>query len=165
MVLSMTLGERISTARNKLGISQLELAARCGWGASRIGNYEQDLREPTLAELRIIAKNLKESGYTPAWIVLGEDVSQPVRIDEGILAVAIEKAKKSKTGIRADKVIALYEMLVERNKRTVVDLPPTPIGKPPNEDGKHGADKRGNRGTEGTTGHEGHQLPGAKSAS
>lgn len=84
----MTLGERIRTARLAAGFtSQQKLADACGWdSASRIGNYEQDTREPSLADLRTIADAVRASGYGYAWLVLGDDASgvqagsQPARL-------------------------------------------------------------------------------------
>ena len=54
-----TLGQRIKRLRKSLGISQQALADACGWSSqSRIGNYESDLREPSLADLLLIAPAL-----------------------------------------------------------------------------------------------------------
>jgi SOS-response transcriptional repressor LexA len=55
-----TLGSRIAHFRKIAGISQADLAKACGWKSqSRIGNYERDTREPTLADLALIAKALR----------------------------------------------------------------------------------------------------------
>lgn len=54
-----TLGKRIAHFRNKLGWSQVKLAKECNWAnPARIANYELDKREPSLADLAIIAKAL-----------------------------------------------------------------------------------------------------------
>lgn len=54
-----TLGSRIARHRKAAGISQLELAKRCGWASqSRIGNYEKGLREPSLDDITLIAEKL-----------------------------------------------------------------------------------------------------------
>ena len=58
---AMSLGRKIKAARESFGFSQLDLALRCGWESqSRIGNYEQDLREPGLNDLKKLAKALKK---------------------------------------------------------------------------------------------------------
>lgn len=58
----MSLGERIAHFRQQAGLSQGELAECCGWKSqSRIGNYEKDLREPTLADLERLAAVLQVS--------------------------------------------------------------------------------------------------------
>lgn len=52
-----TLGQRIKRHRKAAGLSQAALATACGWKSqSRVGNYETDTREPTLADLSLIAK-------------------------------------------------------------------------------------------------------------
>lgn len=57
-----TLGSRIAHYRNLAGLSQGALAKACGWKSqSRIGNYELNTREPTLADITLIAKALHVS--------------------------------------------------------------------------------------------------------
>lgn len=57
-----TLGARIAHFRKLAGLSQAELAKLCDWKSqSRIGNYEKNLREPTLADLERIASALQVS--------------------------------------------------------------------------------------------------------
>lgn len=100
----MTLGERIRTARQAAGFtSQLALAQACGWdSASRIGNYEQDTREPSLADLRLIAEATKASGFSYAWIVLGPDelprASQFERLEAGKIASAMDALNAALAG-------------------------------------------------------------------
>ncbi|SDF46196.1 XRE family transcriptional regulator [Phytopseudomonas seleniipraecipitans] len=54
-----TLGQRIKHLRKSRGLSQQALAEACGWSSqSRIGNYESDLREPSLADLLLLAPAL-----------------------------------------------------------------------------------------------------------
>ncbi|SDI77125.1 Phage repressor protein C, contains Cro/C1-type HTH and peptisase s24 domains [Pseudomonas flavescens] len=54
-----TLGKRIKHLRKGMGLSQQALAEACGWSSqSRIGNYESDLREPSLADLLLLAPAL-----------------------------------------------------------------------------------------------------------
>lgn len=65
----MGIGDRIRQARTLLGISQLELAALCGWDSQgRIGNYERGEREPRQKDLAKIAKALNVS---IPWLVSG----------------------------------------------------------------------------------------------
>lgn len=57
-----TLGSRIARFRKAAGLSQAQLATLCGWRSqSRVGNYEKDLREPTLADIELLAAALKVS--------------------------------------------------------------------------------------------------------
>lgn len=54
-----TLGQRIKRFRKAKGISQQALADVCGWASqSRIGNYEADLRTPSLTDLLLMAPAL-----------------------------------------------------------------------------------------------------------
>lgn len=54
-----TLGQRIAFYRKAKKMSQAQLAEACGWASqSRIGNYEKDIREPSLADLELIAESL-----------------------------------------------------------------------------------------------------------
>lgn len=65
-----TLGKRIAYYRKAAGLSQAALASACGWKSqSRVGNYESDTREPTLADLEKIAVAV---GVSVAQITYGE---------------------------------------------------------------------------------------------
>jgi transcriptional regulator with XRE-family HTH domain len=55
----MTLGQNIKRARARAKLRQAELGIACGWGEdsqTRVSNYENDKREPTLNDLRAIAR-------------------------------------------------------------------------------------------------------------
>lgn len=98
----MTLADRIRTARLAAGFpSQLKLAQACGWDtASRIGNYEQGTREPSLEDLRSIATAVAPSGYSYAWLVVGPEelaasgLSQSARLDPVKLSESIEALRR-----------------------------------------------------------------------
>ncbi|MDY4296808.1 MULTISPECIES: helix-turn-helix transcriptional regulator [unclassified Xanthomonas] len=71
----MDLGSRIKAARIAAGYSQGKLSELCGWDSqSRLSNYENGTREPTLADLRVIANKVAPGGYTLARILLGDQV-------------------------------------------------------------------------------------------
>ncbi|MEG5263465.1 S24 family peptidase [Pseudomonas sp. JDS28PS106] len=54
-----SIGRRIKRLRTQAKMSQAQLAEACGWKSqSRIGNYEADSREPSLADIGVIAKAL-----------------------------------------------------------------------------------------------------------
>lgn len=75
------LGEKIKYLRKSRGLTQGELADRCGWlSQSRIGNYERGIREPSFDDLKKIAdvlscpvtelisegdSNVAQTGYAP----------------------------------------------------------------------------------------------------
>ncbi|WP_115127754.1 XRE family transcriptional regulator [Pseudomonas sp. EL_65y_Pfl1_R32] len=52
------LAERIKRARKNAGKSQAQLAEACGWSQSRVGNYEAGTREPSFADIELMAKAL-----------------------------------------------------------------------------------------------------------
>lgn len=55
-----SLAQRIKRLRKAVGLSQAELAEACGWKSqSRVGNYEAGTREPTLADIAVIAAALE----------------------------------------------------------------------------------------------------------
>lgn len=109
-----TLGQRIKAARMAAGLTtQARLAEACGWeNASRVGNYEQDTREPSLEDLRRIAKAVEPSGYSYAWLVLGPEAigssgSQPARLDPDTIVLTTR---------------ALLAFLRRRNPAATLDL-------------------------------------------
>lgn len=51
-------GQLIKQARQNAGLTQPELAEKCGWGQSRISNYERGERDPGIDDLRLISKAL-----------------------------------------------------------------------------------------------------------
>lgn len=57
----MTLGEKIKFYRNKLNLSQEELANKCNLSRNAIYNYENNKRTPTILTLETIAENLNLS--------------------------------------------------------------------------------------------------------
>lgn len=65
-----TLGTRIAALRKALDISQRKLGELCGWEGSsaqaRIGNYEKDVREPAISDLKTLARAL---GTTVAHLI------------------------------------------------------------------------------------------------
>ncbi|WP_202598195.1 MULTISPECIES: LexA family protein [unclassified Vibrio] len=56
-------GLRLKRFREAQGISQKTLAEKCGWGASRIGNYEAGVRSVNLDDAEIIASVLNIKPY------------------------------------------------------------------------------------------------------
>jgi transcriptional regulator with XRE-family HTH domain len=65
-------GARIAEARKAAGYSQKRLMDALGWpndSNSRLSGYENEEREPTLADFEAIAK---KCNVDPAWIAFGE---------------------------------------------------------------------------------------------
>jgi len=82
IVLGMkTLGQRIKCAREALGISQAKLSEMCGWESQgRVGNYENDTREPKLDDLRRIATATKKP---ITYFVNDGEICSPSNVTEG----------------------------------------------------------------------------------
>lgn len=90
----MELGSRLKAARKAAGYSQSKLAELCGWDApSRLANYEQGTREPTLADLRLIASKINHPEYSFPWIALGDE-AQPQSQVERLSALTILSAAR-----------------------------------------------------------------------
>lgn len=70
-----SLGQRIARLRRQNQLSQGALADKCGWekGQARIGNYERDLREPNITDLRMLANAL---GVSLMELIEGSEDSQ-----------------------------------------------------------------------------------------
>lgn len=61
-MLMTKIGENIKSLRAQSNLSQAALAEMCGWdNASRISNYENTDREPSLHDIKLIAKALNVS--------------------------------------------------------------------------------------------------------
>lgn len=105
----MKLGDRIKKARKAAGLSQVELASRCGWdSASRVGNYEQGSREPSLADLMLIASFVKSTEYSLYWLLTGEETpagnsqSQRPTIPTVISAARVVSKFRERRGAKFD---------------------------------------------------------------
>lgn len=100
----MSLGKNISKARKRAGLSQTSLGELCGWEdspQSRVSNYENDRREPTLTDLRDIARACNTTLLT---LLEGQDNSLA-----GRLANSLEKVDPK----HHDKVFKALHLIVE----------------------------------------------------
>jgi transcriptional regulator with XRE-family HTH domain len=74
-----SLPQRIKRYRKAIGLSQADLADACGWKSqSRVGNYEAGTREPTLADIAVIAKAL---GISESDLLIGLPERETSAID------------------------------------------------------------------------------------
>lgn len=65
-----TIGEKIKVRRAELKLNQAQLSRLCGWESqSRISQYEGNKREPTITDIKTIAKALK---IAPTELLLAE---------------------------------------------------------------------------------------------
>lgn len=93
-----TIGQRIRIAREYLSserqrhISQAELAELCGWGQTRIGNYERDIRTP---DAEAVAKIAEVTGCRAEWIQFSTGTMHAYQ--EGLQA-GIELERNSQSG-------------------------------------------------------------------
>ncbi|MCP5197022.1 MAG: helix-turn-helix domain-containing protein [Gammaproteobacteria bacterium] len=89
-----TVGQRIRIAREYMSaelqrkISQTELAEKCGWGQSRIANYERDVRAPRAEEIKTISDITR---VRAEWIQFGTGTMHASH--EGLLA-GIKRERK-----------------------------------------------------------------------
>lgn len=76
------ISESIKIARLNNGLSQLQLAEKCGWGQGRISNYERGDREPKSSDIRIIATALN---MTAEELLIGRDNTLPAPIKQKVV--------------------------------------------------------------------------------
>jgi len=103
-------GQLIKEARQKARLTQPELADRCGWGQSRISNYERGEREAGIDELRVIARALN--------INLSDLISAPVDEHTKVNEPNAEyyggfEVWDSKTALHSDEVALPFYLEVE----------------------------------------------------
>jgi len=103
-------GQLIKQARQNAGLNQPELADKCGWGQSRISNYERGQREPGIEDLRIIAKalNVSLSDLIDTSSSTSNTVSEPNAVHYGGFEIW-----DSKTPLHNDEVAIPFYMEVE----------------------------------------------------
>jgi len=75
----MTLGEKIKINRNKLNLSQEELAKKCNLSRNAIYNYENNKRTPTISTLILIAENLD---MAPSGLIEDLDSSENIYVNK-----------------------------------------------------------------------------------
>lgn len=74
---SVNIGDRIRECRRRRELTQEQLAHRCGFAsASRIGNYENGSRQPSIDAVTIIAKSL---GVSASYLATGEQPRHEAR--------------------------------------------------------------------------------------
>lgn len=103
----MTIGEKIRQVRKGLGLTQEQLAKKCGVATITIRQYETGKREPRYEQIRIIARamNIPENAFFSAeWYNYSEEylkLEKSVKLFEGIICALEEiygvvKAKEVK---------------------------------------------------------------------
>jgi transcriptional regulator with XRE-family HTH domain len=80
-----SLGDRLAYFRRLAGLSQRALAAACGWESqSRVGNYEAGTREPTLADIEVLARALGISAVVLAYGEIGQVAASHTKADSSL---------------------------------------------------------------------------------
>lgn len=131
-----TLGSRIAHYRKLAGLSQAQLAVACGWKSqSRVGNYEANTREPTLADLEKLARALKVSvpvlTYGSGDLEPSEKQLRDIRERSAIAAALASPRSReilesitqaAEDGLLTDEDVELLEMVVQRIMARAVAL-------------------------------------------
>lgn len=133
-----TLGSRIAYYRKLAGMSQTALASACHWKSqSRIGNYESDTREPSLADLEKIAKVLGVAVQTLTYgndgdLHLAESNFRNAK-DRVVIAAALASPKSRATleriaqaaeeGLLTDDDIQALELIAKRIMQAKTNTP------------------------------------------
>ena len=102
-----TLGDRIVSAREALGLSAAQLARRLSVKAATIANWESDRAEPRANKLQMMAGVLNVS---LVWLMSGEGEGAPAGVGED--AVDAETLLSELRAIRAEQL-----RLAERTSR------------------------------------------------
>lgn len=101
----MTIGERIKNRREELGMTQDELARKCGYKSRSSINKIELSRDLPLKKVSLMADVLQT---TPGYLMGWEDMPYDYIVDAGGNDILIELKKLSP--IEAKKIAGLYEM-------------------------------------------------------
>lgn len=96
----MTLAEKIKFYRNKLNLSQEQLAQKCNLSRNAIYNYENNKRTPTVLTLMVIAENLNVS--TADILDYKDNASNTLNVIEP--SKVLDKCPKDNTAAKKEKV-------------------------------------------------------------
>lgn len=116
----MTYGESIKKARKQSGLTQAELAKKCGLAAITIQQYERNLREPSLATLGKIAKALDTTVYEmigPDWS--GLDMSDAFAPEA---EAKKEPAPIAGSGSNWDRLLSIFNQLSPEDQAELVSV-------------------------------------------
>lgn len=108
-----TFGDRIASARDALGLTQLQLSRRIGVQEETLAAWEADRAEPRANKLQMLAGVLNVS---LVWLMSGEGEGAPTPADGDVLDA--EALLSELRGIRAEQTrLAERSMRLERRLR------------------------------------------------
>ena len=114
----MTLGKKIKFYRNKLNLSQEELANKCNLSRNAIYNYENNKRTPTVLTLMVIAENLN---MTPSDIFDVKDIAaNSLNVIDP--SKVLDKSIKGDTDVQKEKINPYDLGMDELYKKYFLDL-------------------------------------------
>lgn len=116
----MTYGDCIKKARKNAGLTQAELANKCGIGTRTIQQYESNSRQPNLLRFGKIAKALNTTVYE----LIGDDWSG---IDiNGAFAPEAEAKKEpapiAGSGSNWDRLLSIFNQLSPEDQAELVSV-------------------------------------------
>ncbi|SHO57505.1 XRE family transcriptional regulator [Vibrio quintilis] len=97
-------GSRLKRFREAAGLSQRALAGKCGWGASRIGNYEAGVRSIDLDDAEIIATALNIKAHQLLFDDIAPQSPEPTQKEGNAEVLGNMQAWDSQTPLSDDEV-------------------------------------------------------------
>ena len=106
----MEIGQRIKTAREKIGWSQRELGEKIGKDRKTITNYETGVTDPPASVLNLIARTL---GVSSRWLLNGEEEEASLAAEPGAGYGHSPMEKE---------LLLLFSRLSEKKKRALLEM-------------------------------------------
>lgn len=107
----MEIGQRIKTAREKIGWSQRELGEKVGKDRKTITNYETGVTDPPAGVLVAMSRAI---GVSPRWLLTGEEEGEASRVAEGTAEYGLSAQQK--------ELLNLFTRLPEKKRALVLEL-------------------------------------------
>lgn len=116
----MTYGESIKKARKESGLTQAELAKKCGVSTRALQQYESNARQPSLGKFGVIAKALNTTVYN----LIGDDWSG---LDMSDAFTPETEAKKEPapiagSGSNWDRLLSIFDQLSPEDQAELVSV-------------------------------------------
>lgn len=117
-------GLRLKRIRESKGYSQRELASLCGWGASRVGNYESGARSISLDDAETLAKHL---GVNAQHILFEAPICEDLHVSNIVPVVGANTEYLSEFPVISSVVAGMWAEAIEPYQVEEIDtyLPTT----------------------------------------